>query len=95
MYGCGGNMIGVCHFVLWNSMCRKQRLCEIDNILCRAIQFFRSFESVQTETGLLSIATRCLCYYVLGNIHNALRFFLLPPFSSPRLFHGMIRIAGW
>ena len=51
MYDCGGNMIGVCYFVLRNSMCRKRRLCEIGNILCRAIQFFRSFESVQTETG--------------------------------------------
>ena len=40
MYGCGGNMIGVCYFVLWNSMCRKQRLCEICNILCRTVQFF-------------------------------------------------------
>ena len=95
MYGCGGNMICVCYFIFGNCMCRKQRLSEIGNLLGRAIQFIRSLQYVQTKVGLLLITTRSLCYYMFRNVHITFRFLLLPPFPRPRLFHGMIWIAGW
>ena len=43
-------MIGVCYFVLWNGMCRKQRLGKVNYLIGRAIQFNRSFKCIQTKT---------------------------------------------